>query len=74
MLIKPWRSWYHCTVSTYGTWLPGDERGWRERDHHEHVEGDYKKPPKPSKFAKGMHEHAKKLLRFDPYLIEEQDP
>jgi len=37
--------WFHVTFSTYGAWLPGDPRGYRTRDHREHVEGDYKKPP-----------------------------
>lgn len=69
----PWRNWYHCTVSTYGTWLPGDPRGWRERDHHEHIEGDYKHPPKPSNFNTGRHNHSKRLLRFDPYHIAPPD-
>ncbi len=38
-------NWYHVMGNTYGTWLPGSERGWRERHHREHVEGDYKHPP-----------------------------
>ena len=42
-----WRGWYHVNGNTYGTWLPGDERGWRARDHREHVEGDYRSPPPP---------------------------
>ena len=35
---------YHCMASTYGTWLLGDDRGWHERNHYEHVSGDYKHP------------------------------
>jgi hypothetical protein len=31
--------------NTYGTWLPGDPRGFRTRHHRRHVEGDYKHPP-----------------------------
>ncbi len=41
------RVWFHCIVSTYGSWLPGDPRGFRTRHHREHVEGDYKSPPAP---------------------------
>ena len=37
--------WYHCVFNTYGTWLPGDPRGFRTRHHREHVDGDYKRPP-----------------------------
>ena len=38
-------AWFHTTVTTYGAWLPGDPRGFRTRNHREHVEGDYKAPP-----------------------------
>jgi hypothetical protein len=41
-----WNAWYHLTSNSYGTWLRGDPRGWRERHHRKHVEGDYKNPPK----------------------------
>lgn len=40
-----WNGWYHVTAGTYGTWLPGDPRGWRSRHHRRHVEGDYKHRP-----------------------------
>ena len=42
-----WNGWYHVTGNTYGTWLRGDPRGWRERHHRRHVEGDYKHRPAP---------------------------
>jgi hypothetical protein len=73
MAKNAWRNWYHCTVSTYGTWLPGDPRGWRERNHHEHVQGDYKTPPKPSKFNAGRFQHSKDIMKDDPYLIAASD-
>lgn len=44
---RAWNAWYHVLTNTYGTWLRGDRRGWRERHHRKHVEGDYKNPPKP---------------------------
>jgi len=44
-----WNGWYHITGNTYGTWARGDERGWREWRHHEHVEGDYRNPPDPER-------------------------
>lgn len=37
--------WFHIVLTTYGTWLPGDPRGFRTRHHRQHVEGDYKSPP-----------------------------
>ncbi len=39
------RAWFHIVLTTYGSWLYGDERGFRTRGHREHVEGDYKHPP-----------------------------
>jgi hypothetical protein len=44
---KPWRNWYHCMGNTFGTWLPGDPRGFRTPHHRDHVEGDYRFPPPP---------------------------
>ncbi|MGN6370953.1 MAG: hypothetical protein ACTHN5_22080 [Phycisphaerae bacterium] len=66
---RGWKDWYHCMVSTYGTWLPGDDRGWHERNHHEHVPGDYKNPPKPTKFSKGCWNHSRDIMRHDPFYI-----
>ena len=45
------RRWYHIIMSTYGSWLYGDARGFRTRQHREHVEGDYKNPPPPGEYA-----------------------
>jgi hypothetical protein len=58
-------------VSTYGTWLPGDDRGWHERNHHEHVDGDYHHPIEPTNFSRGRWQHSKDVMRFDPFYIEE---
>jgi len=58
----PWNNWFHVTGNTYGTWLPGDSRGWRTRHHREHVEGDYKNPPPTGLHAKQL-EYAKHLMR-----------
>jgi hypothetical protein len=57
-----WNGWYHCMSSTYGAWLPGDPRGFRTRNHSEHVEGDYKKPP-PAGVYEGRHEAAKNRMK-----------
>jgi hypothetical protein len=45
-MSSPPSRWCHVTITTYGNWLPGDPRGFRTWDHREHVEGDYKSPPK----------------------------
>ena len=51
-----WNSWYHCTGNTHGTWLRGSDLRYRERHHRLHVEGDYRNPPPPGKYA-----HVKRL-------------
>ena len=43
--MEAWNNWYHVSGTTYGTWLPGDQRGWQERKHRKHVAGDYRNPP-----------------------------
>ena len=53
--------------NTYGTWLPGDPRGFRIRGHSEHVEGDYKSPPKEDYTAR--HEQSKKWLKQEPVFL-----
>jgi hypothetical protein len=45
------REWRHCILSTYGSWLYGDSRGFRTRHHREHVDGDYKNPPHAGRYA-----------------------
>ena len=58
----PWRNWYHLMASTFGQWLPGDDRGFRTRHHREHVEGDYKSPP-PERKYEARHAHVKKSMK-----------
>ena len=67
--MPPWNDWYHIMGHTYGTWLPGDPKGFRTRHHREHVEGDYRNPP-----PKGMYdarlEQSKRLMKRDPVYLE----
>jgi hypothetical protein len=35
--VKPWCDWYHIMCNTFGTWLPGDPKGFRTRHHREHT-------------------------------------
>jgi hypothetical protein len=63
--MAAWNNWYHVNGNTYGTWLPGDPRGWRERGHMRHVAGNYKNPP-PAGSGDTMHDYAKRLLKQPP--------
>lgn len=60
--MPAWRGWYHCTGSTYGTWLRGDPRGWRARHHREHVNGDYQSPPTAG-IDRRLLERSQKLMK-----------
>ncbi len=60
--------WFHLTCHTYGTWLPGDHRGFRTRHHREHVEGDYKNPPPPGAHADRL-ARSKRLLTQEPVVL-----
>jgi hypothetical protein len=65
----PWNDWYHLMSHTYGTWLPGDPKGFRTRHHREHIEGDYKNPPPAGRDA-GRWEQSKKLMKRDPIYLD----
>ncbi|MGH7178301.1 MAG: hypothetical protein ACREJC_13050, partial [Tepidisphaeraceae bacterium] len=52
----PNRAWWHLMWNTYGTWLPGDPRGFRNRHHRIHSSGDYRNPPPPGEHA-GLHRY-----------------
>jgi len=56
------RRWYHIILTTYGSWLPGDLRGFRTRDHREHVEGDYRNPPPTQQYA-ARRDRSRRLLK-----------
>ena len=66
---QPWNDWYHCNGNTYGTWLRGDPRGFRERRHRRHVEGDYKNPPPKGKYD-ALHDKSSRLLKQAPVHLD----
>ena len=51
----PGTTWYHIIINTHRSWLPGDERGFRSRNHRKHSRGDYKNPPPPGEH-RGLHD------------------
>lgn len=67
--MPAWNGWYHLMTNTFGTWLPGDARGFRTRDHREHVEGDYKSPPPTGMFEK-RHAKAMTLLKREAVALK----
>ena len=67
--MTAWNDWFHVNGNTYGTWLPGDPRGWREKRHKKHVEGDYKSPPPPGQDAALLH-HVRGRLTQPPVHLD----
>ena len=61
--------WFHVVLTTYGTWLPGDPRGFRTRHHRRHVEGDYKSPPVEDYSAKLN--YSLSVLKQTPVYVNE---
>jgi hypothetical protein len=61
--------WFHLVLSTYGSWLPGDPRGFRTRHHREHVEGDYKNPPPAGKYE-ARHSRSQRLFKLPPVVFK----
>lgn len=66
--MDAWNGWYHVGTNTYGTWLPGDPRGWREKHHKKHVEGDYRNPP-PEGTGDGLHKRTRDRLKRTPVRL-----
>ena len=57
---SPGKRWYHATFSTRNSWLPGDPRGFRSKNHRIHSSGDHRNPP-PKGEHEGLHAHAKSI-------------
>lgn len=72
-MSSAWRHWYHCTLTAYGNWLPGDPRGWREQHHRRHVDGDYRHPPPPSSEQQALHRRSRLLLKHPPTRFTRTD-
>jgi REP element-mobilizing transposase RayT len=67
-MSAPGMLWRHVIINTFGTWLHGDERGFRSRKHRIHSSGDYRDRPPPEEHA-GLHEfqkaHARREVTID---------
>jgi len=56
----PGKRWYHITFGTLNSWLPGDPRGFRSRNHKIHSSGDQKNPPPKGEHA-GLHAYSRSV-------------
>jgi len=48
------KAWFHVTFGTYASWLQGDPRGFRTRNHRQHSSGDHRNRPPRGEHA-GLH-------------------
>jgi hypothetical protein len=56
----PGMRWRHVIISTYSSWLPGDPRGFRSKNHKIHSSGDYKIPPPEGEHA-GLFRYSQRI-------------
>jgi Transposase IS200 like len=63
------RMWFHFWFSTYGTWIRGDERGFRDHDHRIHSSGDYRDPP-PHAEHQGLRRWVRQHMHKEPVRLD----
>jgi hypothetical protein len=56
---------YFLTFNCYGSWLPGDERGWVDRARGSYDRGGYQDP------NPGLARYARKIMPQEPYQLDE---
>ncbi|QNN20740.1 hypothetical protein HED60_00150 [Planctomycetales bacterium ZRK34] len=66
----PGQWWWHLIFHTLGSWLHGDPRGFRSRDHRIHSSGDYKNPPPSGEHDKlhRYHRRRSRVVKLAPNL------
>jgi len=71
MRSTPGKRWRHVIVNTHNTWLHGDLRGFRNREHRIHSSGDYRNPPPADEHAglRAYHEQRSGEAVRLPYAV-----
>lgn len=69
--IRMEHPWLHIQWSTFGAWLPGDPRGFRNHQHRVHSSGDYKTPP-PRGEHTGLQSHARAIGHKPSVVLDDQ--
>lgn len=66
--------WWHWIISTRGSWLHGDQRGFRSRRHRLHSSGDYKHRPPADEHAglRQFHQQRSAKPMIIPPTLREQ--
>ncbi len=59
----------HATCHYHGQWIPGDQRGFRSRDHRIHSSGDYRNPPPIQEHA-GLRQWVRVNMNQPPVTLE----
>jgi len=58
--MPPRRVWQHVVINTRCSWLHGDQRGFRSREHRINSNGDYKNPPPEEEHAQLYKYHSER--------------
>lgn len=67
------RIWVHGIITLRGWWLPGDARGFRNREHRIHSSGDYRNPPPPGEHAALLRYNRARSARVVPLSPVERE-
>jgi hypothetical protein len=65
-----WADWVHVIVVTYGTWLPGDRRGFRDHGHRIHSSGTRASPPPPGEHV-GLHRYSMSIVGEEVHVAQD---
>ena len=63
--------WRHVVINTKSSWLHGDRRGFRSRNHRIHSSGDYKNPPPPTEHVR-LHDYQRKRAQETVVISRER--
>ena len=72
-MTQPGMLWRHVVINAHGTWLHGDERGFRSRHHRIHSSGDYRNPPPKGEHA-ALHRYQSKRCRSEVTIPRDLRP
>ncbi|MFM9956438.1 MAG: hypothetical protein ACKVZJ_00035 [Phycisphaerales bacterium] len=65
-------TWIHAVITLRGWWLPGDARGFRNREHRIHSSGNYKRRPPIGEHAGLRALNEIRSTRIEPLTVSER--
>lgn len=65
------KAWFHIMWSTFGTWLPGDGRGFRNHQHRIHSDHDYTTPEVTNRHV-GLRRYSQRVMHKPPVRLDRE--